>query len=305
MKIALFGNPNTGKSSVFNMLTGLRQQVGNFAGVTVDKKSGFFKVGQTEYQLIDFPGTYSIYPRTDDEGVVYSVLTEKGHVDYPDLALVVLDASQLKRNLLLCSQLYDLGIPLLLVVNMSDIALQKGISIHLEELAKIFPGTQVISTNARIGLGKDRLINAISNFDPAAYQNPTTYLPAKIEDTQQQIKETKSRASWIDSILPSIQSQAIQDKPKTHFLDKILVHWFWGYLIFASILLIVFQFIFAFATYPMDAIDLFFSSLAEFTQTNLPNGIFTDLVSQGIIPGIGGVVIFIPQIALLFFSFQF
>lgn len=301
MKIALFGNPNTGKSSVFNMLTGLRQQVGNFAGVTVDKKSGFFKVGQTEYQLIDFPGTYSIYPRTDDEGVVYSVLTEKGHVDYPDLALVVLDASQLKRNLLLCSQLYDLGIPLLLVVNMSDIALQKGISIHLEELAKIFPGTQVISTNARIGLGKDRLINAISNFDPATYQNPTTYLPAKIEDTQQQIKETKSRASWIDSILPSIQSQAIQDKPKTHFLDKILVHWFWGYLIFASILLIVFQFIFAFATYPMDAIDLFFSSLAEFTQTNLPSGIFTDLVSQGIIPGIGGVVIFIPQIALLFF----
>lgn len=301
MKIALFGNPNTGKSSVFNMLTGLRQQVGNFAGVTVDKKSGFFKVGQTEYQLIDFPGTYSIYPRTDDEGVVYSVLTEKGHVDYPDLALVVLDASQLKRNLLLCSQLYDLGIPLLLVVNMSDIALQKGISIHLEELAKIFPGTQVISTNARIGLGKDRLIDAISNFDPAAYQNPTTYLPAKIEDTQQQIKETKSRASWIDSILPSIQSQAIEDKPKTHFLDKILVHWFWGYLIFASILLIVFQFIFAFATYPMDAIDLFFSSLAEFTQTNLPNGIFTDLVSQGIIPGIGGVVIFIPQIALLFF----
>ena len=301
MKIALFGNPNTGKSSVFNMLTGLRQQVGNFAGVTVDKKSGFFKVGQTEYQLIDFPGTYSIYPRTDDEGVVYSVLTEKGHVDYPDLALVVLDASQLKRNLLLCSQLYDLGVPLLLVVNMSDIALQKGISIHLEELAKIFPGTQVISTNARIGLGKDRLIDAISNFDPAAYHNPTTYQPAKIEDTQQQIKETKSRASWIDSILPSIQSQAIQDKPKTHFLDKILVHWFWGYLIFASILLIVFQFIFAFATYPMDAIDLFFSSLAEFTQTNLPSGIFTDLVSQGIIPGIGGVVIFIPQIALLFF----
>ncbi len=104
MKIALFGNPNTGKSSVFNMLTGLRQQVGNFAGVTVDKKSGFFKVGQTEYQLIDFPGTYSIYPRTDDEGVVYSVLTEKGHVDYPDLALVVLDASQLKRNVLLRSQ---------------------------------------------------------------------------------------------------------------------------------------------------------------------------------------------------------
>jgi ferrous iron transport protein B len=301
VKIALFGNPNTGKSSVFNMLTGLRQQVGNFAGVTVDKKVGNFKIGQTEHQIIDFPGTYSIYPRTEDEEVVYSVLTDRTHTDFPELALVVLDSSQLKRNLLLCSQLYDLQIPVILVVNMGDIARQRGITIDMDALASIFPGTKVVSTNARIGLGKDRLIDAISNFDYPNTIDLSEYKPAPIENTQEQIEETKKRATWIDSILPQIQVQSLQQKPERHFLDKILVHWFWGYLIFASILLVVFQFIFAFASYPMNAIDLFFSTLSDLTQENLPNGIFTDLLSQGILPGLGGIVIFVPQIALLFF----
>jgi ferrous iron transport protein B len=283
------------------MLTGLRQQVGNFAGVTVDKKFGNFKIGQTEHQIIDFPGTYSIYPRTEDEGVVYSVLTDRTNTDFPELALVVLDSSQLKRNLLLCSQLYDLQIPLILVVNMGDIARQRGITIDIDALASIFPGTKVVSTNARIGLGKDRLIDAISNFDYPNTIDLSKYKPASIENTQDQIEETKKRATWIDSILPQIQAQTLQQKPERHFLDKILVHWFWGYLIFASILLVVFQFIFAFATYPMNAIDLFFSTLSDLTQENLPRGIFTDLLSQGILPGLGGIVIFVPQIALLFF----
>ena len=301
MKIALFGNPNTGKSSVFNLLTGLRQQVGNFAGVTVDKKFGNFKIGQTEHRIIDFPGTYSIYPRTEDEGVVYSVLTDRNHDDFPELALVVLDSSQLKRDLLLCSQLYDLQIPLILVVNMGDIAKQRGITIEMDALAAIFPGTKVVSTNARIGLGKDRLIDAISNFDFPSTIELSNYKPAPIENSQEQIEETKKRAAWIDSILPQIQILSPQQEPHRHFLDKILVHWFWGYLIFAAILLVVFQFIFAFATYPMNAIDLLFSTLSDLTQENLPHGVFTDLLSQGIIPGLGGVVIFIPQIALLFF----
>jgi len=301
VKIALFGNPNTGKSSVFNMLTGLRQQVGNFAGVTVDKKVGNFKIGQTDHQIIDFPGTYSIYPRTEDEEVVYSVLTDRTHTDFPELALVVLDSSQLKRNLLLCSQLYDLQIPLILVVNMGDIARQRGIDIDMDALASIFPGTQVVSTNARVGLGKNRLIDAISNFDFPSTIQISKYKPAPIENSQEQIEETKKRAAWIDSILPQIQVLSPQQEPQRHFFDKILVHWFWGYLIFAAILLVVFQFIFAFATYPMNAIDLFFSTLSDLTQENLPQGVFTDLLSQGILPGLGGVVIFIPQIALLFF----
>ena len=306
MKVALFGNPNTGKSSVFNMLTGLRQQVGNFPGVTVEKKSGTFKIAEKEFTLIDFPGTYSIYPRTKDEEVVYQVMTDKTSKEYPELALVVLNASQLKRNLLLCSQLYDLNIPLIIVVNMSDIAQRKGISLDLQKLESLFPGSVVVSTNARIGLGKDRLLEAIStfNFEKHKSENKSIiaeFEPSPIDNLSKQVSETKARKSWIDSILPALQKYEETKTTTQSKLDKILVHWFWGYLIFIAILLVVFQFIYAFASYPMDAIDMAFIQLSNLLQESLPQGIFSNLISQGIVPGIGGVVIFIPQIALLFF----
>jgi ferrous iron transport protein B len=306
VKIALFGNPNTGKSSVFNMLTGLRQQVGNFPGVTVEKKSGSFTVAEKEYTLTDFPGTYSIYPRTKDEEVVYRVLTDPTSKEFPELALVVLNASQLKRNLLLCSQLYDLKIPLVIVVNMSDIAQRKGITVDLQKLEELFPGSSVVSTNARIGLGKDRLLQAISSFD---FKNQeannrliiSDFEAAPIDNLSKQVSETKERTSWIDSVLPAIQKNEENKSSSQSKLDQILVHWLWGYLIFVGVLLVVFQFIYAFASYPMDAIDLLFITLSNYLQETLPAGIFSNLLSQGIVPGIGGVVIFIPQIALLFF----
>ena len=306
MKIALFGNPNTGKSSVFNMLTGLRQQVGNFPGVTVEKKSGSFKIAEKEHTLTDFPGTYSIYPRTKDEEVVYRVLTDSTSTEFPELALVVLNASQLKRNLLLCSQLYDLKIPLIIVVNMSDIAQRKGISLDLQKLEELFPGSSVVSTNARIGLGKDRLLEAISSFN---FKNQeannrliiSDFEAAPIDNLSKQVSETKERTSWIDKVLPAIQKNEETKTTNQSKLDQILVHWFWGYLIFVAILLVVFQFIYAFASYPMDAIDLLFITISNYLQETLPAGIFSNLLSQGIVPGIGGVVIFIPQIALLFF----
>ena len=288
------------------MLTGLRQQVGNFPGVTVEKKSGSFTVAEKEYTLTDFPGTYSIYPRTKDEEVVYRVLTDSTSKEFPELALVVLNASQLKRNLLLCSQLYDLKIPLVIVVNMSDIAQRKGISVNLQKLEELFPGSSVVSTNARIGLGKDRLLEAISSFD---FKNQeannrliiSDFSAAPIDNLSKQVSETKERTSWIDSVLPAIQKNEENKSSSQSKLDQILVHWFWGYLIFIAILLVVFQFIYAFASYPMDAIDLLFITLSNYLQETLPAGIFSNLLSQGIVPGIGGVVIFIPQIALLFF----
>jgi ferrous iron transport protein B len=306
VKIALFGNPNTGKSSVFNMLTGLRQQVGNFPGVTVEKKSGSFKIAEKEHTLTDFPGTYSIYPRTKDEEVVYRVLTDSTSKEFPELALVVLNASQLKRNLLLCSQLYDLKIPLIIVVNMSDVAQRKGISLDLQKLEELFPGSSVVSTNARIGLGKDRLLEAISSFD---FKNQeannrliiSDFEAAPIDNLSKQVSETKERTSWIDKVLPAIQKNEETKTTNQSKLDQILVHWFWGYLIFIAVLLVVFQFIYAFASYPMDAIDLLFITISNYLQETLPAGIFSNLLSQGIVPGIGGVVIFIPQIALLFF----
>lgn len=288
------------------MLTGLRQQVGNFPGVTVEKKTGSFTVAEKEYTLTDFPGTYSIYPRTKDEEVVYRVLTDPTTKEFPELALVVLNASQLKRNLLLCSQLYDLKIPIVIVVNMSDIAQRKGISVDLEKLEELFPGSSVVSTNARIGLGKDRLLQAISSFD-FKNQEATNRLiindfkAAPIDNLSKQVSETKERTSWIDSVLPAIQKNEENKSSSQSKLDQILVHWLWGYLIFVGVLLVVFQFIYAFASYPMDAIDLLFITLSNYLQETLPAGIFSNLLSQGIVPGIGGVVIFIPQIALLFF----
>jgi ferrous iron transport protein B len=306
VKIALFGNPNTGKSSVFNLLTGLRQQVGNFPGVTVEKKTGNLKIKDKEYTLTDFPGTYSIYPRTKDEEVVYRVLTKKETVDYPDLALVILDASQLKRNLLLCTQLYDLQIPLIIVINMVDISKKKGINLDIQQLNSYFPGTEIITTNARIGLGKERLIESIENFNYDKQKKEfkeilPSYIPSEITESEKQVSEIKTRSKWIDSVLLTVQKKETVQNQKQSFLDRILVHWFWGYLIFLGVLLIVFQFIYAFAAYPMDAIDLVFSELSNYLQNTLPDGIFSNLISQGIVPGIGGVVVFIPQIALLFF----
>ena len=134
MKIALFGNPNTGKSSMFNLLTGLRQQVSNFPGVTIEKRSGTFKIGDQKHQLTDFPGTYSIYPHSLDEEIVSQVVTNPTHEDFPELAIVVLDASNLERNMLLFTQLYDLKIPLVLVLNMWDIAEKNGIKIDIPAL---------------------------------------------------------------------------------------------------------------------------------------------------------------------------
>ena len=288
------------------MLTGLRQQVGNFPGVTVEKKSGSFKIAEKEHTLTDFPGTYSIYPRTKDEEVVYRVLTDSTSTEFPELALVVLNASQLKRNLLLCSQLYDLKIPLIIVVNMSDIAQRKGISLDLQKLEELFPGSSVVSTIARIGLGKDRLLEAISSFN---FKNQevnnrliiSDFEAAPIDNLSKQVSETKERTSWIDKVLPAIQKNEETKTTNQSKLDRILVHWFWGYLIFIAVLLVVFQFIYAFASYPMDAIDLLFITISNYLQETLPAGIFSNLLSQGIVPGIGGVVIFIPQIALLFF----
>src|SRR5690606_2606802 len=163
MKVALLGNPNTGKSSIFNLLTGLRQHVGNFPGVTVEKKQGTIKIGDESHSLIDFPGTYSIYPHSEDERVVYNVLSDSNHTDFPDVAVVVLDASNLRRNLFLFSQIYDLGLPTVMVLNMIDVADKSGVSISQEAIQKYFPQTLVIASNARIKLGRDRILQAISD----------------------------------------------------------------------------------------------------------------------------------------------
>lgn len=306
MKIALLGNPNTGKSSIFNHLTGLRQHVGNFPGVTVDIKKGELKDSNgVVHQIIDFPGTYSLYPRSNDEKVVYDVLSDKNHKQFPDFALVVADANNLERNLFIFDQIYSLGIPSILILNMSDIASRKGIEINIEFLKKTYQGCDIVETNARIGLGIDRLKEVIELYtkkEKLGTINAKKLL--EIEDLDGQTKEAAYRFDKIKSILPQvIQEKEIEQKDfsKSSKLDRILVHPIWGYLIFATILLTIFQFIYSFASIPMDFIDENFATFSNWLKLSLPEGIFFDLISDGIIPGIGGVIVFVPQIALLFF----
>ena len=168
MKIALLGNPNTGKSSVFNLLTGMRQKIGNFPGVTVEKKSGNYSDGEESIEIIDFPGTYSLNPRSVDEEVVSKVLNDPSNPDYPDLIMAVIDASRIENNLFLFTQLYDLGLPMVLVLNMWDLAKKEGIQIDLNKLQECFPDITIIHTNARVGIGKDRIINTIKNHKKRA-----------------------------------------------------------------------------------------------------------------------------------------
>ncbi len=303
MKVALFGNPNTGKSSLFNHLTGLKQHVGNFPGVTVEKKIGLLKFGDINHSIIDFPGVYSIYPSSEDEQVVYDVINNPEHKDYPDVACVVLDSSNLSRNLLLLSQLYDLKIPLVAVLNMWDLVDKRNILVDVEKLGIVFPGVEFIQTNARVGFGKERLLSALFNSTSATVYCPTkdNYIPAVLDDKVAQEEDIKFRYTWINERI----SQIVRSKPnvddRTKKLDRLLTHPIIGYFIFLSILFLVFQFIFSFAVVPMDFIDLKFSQFSNWVGMNMPAGLLTDLVSQGIIPGIGGVVVFIPQIALLFF----
>ncbi len=306
MKIALLGNPNTGKSSVFNLLTGLRQHVGNFPGVTVEKKTGTLKINDENHTIIDFPGTYSVYPHSEDEQVVYTVLSDPSHADYPDVCVVVLDASNLRRNLFLFSQIYDLGMPVVMVLNMIDIADKQQLNISTEALQQQFPDAVIVASNARVKLGKDRILEAIVSAKKT--ENRALFLEeatmVAIDDKAMQEQEAEKRFAKIDALIPLAVTQKPENKTeesKSTKLDRILTHPVFGYLIFAGILLLIFQFIFSFASVPMDFIDEQFGNLADWTSQVLPEGIFNDLLTQGIIPGIGGVVIFVPQIAILFF----
>lgn len=304
-RIALIGNPNTGKSSVFNLLTGLRQHVGNFPGVTVDKKSGdFFLDKKSKIQVVDLPGTYSVFPRSADEHVVYDVVTNKNHIDFPDLFLCVIDADNLQRNLLLLTQLLDLNLPVVGVLTMEDQLKIRNRSLDTNLLSARF-GIPMVSINGRTGEGLDELKKLLVTYQPvvSSFRFSDQPIPGLTNDPEGQVADTALR---FDAIRNKLQG-VVRMNPNARVtspvsaLDKVLVHKVWGYVIFALLLLVIFQFIYQFASVPMDWIDQGFLALSQFTSAHLPAGIFTDLLSEGIIPGVGGVAVFIPQIAMLFF----
>jgi ferrous iron transport protein B len=301
-KIAIVGNPNTGKSTVFNWLTGLHQKVGNFPGVTVDRKSGSLQIEGRTIEVIDLPGTYSIFSRSEEERVVRDLLLNVNDPDFPDLVIFVADQTQWERNLLLFTQLYDLRIPMILVQTMVDMEAKWEMDHHPIWKDRLIP---LIKVNGRTGNGIDELRKAIVHFQDAVESRNTIVEGdlLQLQDTPElQIENTKKRYHWIKENFPlKSMSKGQTNKDRISKWDAILVHPIWGYAIFAGVLFIIFQFIFRFASLPMDAIDGSFVQLSQWAKEQLPAGTFTNLISEGVIPGIGGVVTFVPQIALLFF----
>ena len=349
INVALIGNPNTGKTSVFNTLTGLNQKVGNYPGITVEKKQGTCNLERNiKAHILDLPGTYSLNASSLDENVVIELLLNKKDKDFPDVAVVVADIENLKRNLLLFTQIKDLEIPTILAINMADRMNRKGISIDVKQLETILE-TKIVLISSRKNTGFEALKTGIANYQNLSLKpclNSSKIAPDYFDRIQKtfpnqdlyklwlvithdvnfgklerndfkgiktlqtesvstlkrlQQKETIVRYQFInDTLKKTLLVDVKNAKDLRSRFDRILTHKIWGYVIFFSVLLLIFQAIFDWSTYPMDMIDNAFTFLSEWLKINLPPGDFSNLISEGIIPGLGGIVIFIPQIAFLF-----
>jgi ferrous iron transport protein B len=351
--IALVGNPNSGKSSLFNQLTGLRQKVGNFPGVTVDRKVGKLSLSNSEViQLVDLPGTYSLYPNSQDERIVAATLCDPNREDYPDAIVYVADTTHLEKHLLLFTQLHDLGFPMLLALSMNDIATREGIAVDKEKLSKEL-GVEVIAFDGRSAMVNKEIQAAIerllvrsaiepkknfyqlseaektlidlirANIDTkndyqalllahhhewlphlnererTALQEATTNVEFK--SLKWQIKETMQRYDGFNSIVGKVFQRIGEDRTFSDQIDQVLTHRLWGVVIFFALMLLVFQAIFAWAGYPMDAIENVFGWASTQLQNRLPDAWYSNLLTEGILPGLAGVLVFVPQIAILFF----
>ncbi len=345
-KIALVGNPNVGKTSLFNKLTNLRQKVGNYPGVTVEKREGNIERNGNKFNIIDLPGTYSIYPSSMDEEVVFQTLGDKNNSLYPDLAVVIGEPSNLKRSILLYQQVRDLDVPAIFVINMKDEIESKGLHIDLEKLAT-FLQTKVYLTNARTSEGLDELIDALTkpvqnyqstfevpnDFSSAVeqiqskYQLKNQYLAWQylsqktipfFEKEQQeeldiikkelnliskrlQVKETLDRNKFLEQNLENIISYQFKGKETiTDKVDRILIHPIIGYVIFFAILLLMFQAVYTWSGPLMGMVEDLFGWIDEKAISLLPEGPINEIITGAIIPGIEGIAVFVPQIAILF-----
>ena len=306
LKVALIGNPNTGKTSLFNALTGLNQKVGNYPGITVDKKTGKCKLSKTvSANIIDLPGTYSLNASSEDENIAVKVLSDTTNSNYPDVVVVVAEVENLKRNLLLFTQVKDLGLPTLLVINMADIMQSKGISIDVSALEKEL-NTKIVILSSKKNSGVTDLKNTLLSYKsislaPCNICDTSVLSTSGLNEKQIQHKKTVQRYQFIKQILEKHYSVKItRSEGFRAKLDAIITHKVLGYLIFFIVLFSIFQALFSWSEYPMDLIDSTFAFMSDWAKVNFPEGPFTRLLSEGIIPGIGGIVIFIPQIAFLF-----
>jgi len=347
------GNPNSGKTSLFNCLTGLNQKVGNFPGVTVDKKTGFCRISdRLTADIIDLPGTYSLYPKRGDEWVAYKVLLDQDPDVKADVIVLVADASNLKRNLLFCSQIIDLKKPVVVALTMMDIARRNDIKIDVPGLEREL-GILIIPVNPRKGKGIPELKRAIQQTADNLAKGPErdfidalSYAPAAIPEirklfpgvsnyhsihyltnheafalapsTQEtiehierdtnfnpsriQAEEILQRYGRIKNIMQQtvVEADPLQKTLFTQKLDDILLHRTWGYLILFGVLFIIFQSIFLLAQYPMDGIEWAFAKMGSWFSDVLPAGWFSDLFVNGLLAGLSGILVFVPQIMILF-----
>jgi len=351
IRVALVGNPNTGKSTLFNALTGLNQKIGNFPGVTVDKKIGYSQLPDgRKAEIIDLPGTYSLYPKSRDESIVFSVLAERGTELTPDLVVVILDATNLKRNLLLYTQVADLKIPVIIALNMMDMAAKAHIKIDVDLLSRRL-GVPIVPVSARKLEGIEELKSIISFANKHALQvdgiDVRTIAPALIADIGDEVEtdnpyfalqlahqhetlkfltpaqsdrieqlekehgfhtqkaqatETIARYNYINDVLydtvktpETAHGESISNK-----IDRVLTHRVFGFIIFIGVLLFMFQSIFAWSEYPMSLIEDSFVWAEGLLRNVLPVGPLADLLIDGVVAGLSGVLVFIPQIAILF-----
>ncbi|WDF77507.1 ferrous iron transport protein B [Mucilaginibacter sp. KACC 22773] len=351
IRVALVGNPNTGKSTLFNILTGLNQKIGNFPGITVDKKTGFCLLpdGRTA-EIIDLPGTYSIYPKSKDESIVFSVLADKAKDMVPDLIVVILDASNLKRNLLLYTQIADLKIPVVVALNMIDVSEKAGIKIDVDLFAQKL-GVPVVPISARKIKGIDQLKTTVAYANKVALQQDTidvqAIAPGLIAQIQNEYKidnpyfalqlahqhetlgflttreserveqlekehsfhsqkaqatETIARYNFINDLLYDTvkKPETAHDETVSNKIDKVLTHKIFGFIIFFAILLFIFQAIFSWSAYPQELIGDLFLWMQNAISKVLPAGPLVSLLVDGVLAGLSGVLVFVPQIAILF-----
>ena len=353
INIALVGNPNSGKSSLFNYLTGLNQQVGNFPGVTVDKKMGQSRIAENlTATIIDLPGTYSLYPKRSDEWVAYRVLLNQDQVIKPDMVVLVADASNLKRNLLFCSQIIDLNIPVVVALTMMDLAKRKGTQIDIPGLEREL-GVPIVPINPRKNKGLEQLKKVIDQLAGNLYQPPArdfidnhalatnaiddvkkhypeisnytavhylinhehfllgdgmqeTIEQVEVDNqfnpTKTQAEEIMQRYGRIKHIMQQtvVDADPLQKALFNERLDDVLLHRRWGYIILLAVLFLLFQSVFWVAKYPMDGIEWIFGEFGGMLSSNLPVTWWSDLLINGVVAGLSGIVIFIPQIMILF-----